>query len=712
MREGKGSGEKRRRKRGPGGGDPAEERPGARGPGRDLRLLGAVGAVVVLAAAAALAAVAMPAPHPGGDNAGYLTLAHALIQGEGYTELWDPARPPHSKYPPLYPLVLSGAMVLGAQTWSAFKLIPAVGISLAVLLTYLWASRRRGPVFGGAVALLVLLSAGWLEASRWILSEPLFLVLVLGSILAGEAALGGGTEARPGDDGGAGGGPNPRGRARADVHAPGEGPAVHLLLAVAGALAILAFLTRSAGLPLVLALLGALVFARRPKAAALTAAAFAVPALLWLFRARRGGEGAYADEFWLRNPYEPELGTIGIPGLVGRVWTNLRLYVGEVLPGEWWGFVEAPAVLAAAGIALVAAGTVGWVRRLRPRPGPAELFVPLYLGLVLLWPEVWSGDRFVLPLYPLVLVYAGEAILDGAARLGRSGPGVPAAVGAVLFLVLALPAVGGWMEKADEASFCRRAGAEDVFRCYGDGIREFREVAAWSGANLPEGAVVLNRKPRIFYALGGTPGRTFPFTRNPDALLADADALGARYLLLDHWDGISGYYLPELIRARPGAFCWIGGWGGEGGGPGTDLFGILPPGERREGMELREMQLCPPGYRAAPPEEPRTEGRRVPILVRAAGRRSRAVTRPGALPARRRGGPGPPRSRGMRSTGRFPPLRSPGGWRRPEPSAPGRGIEGRGRSLPPETAGSPRSRQGIPGGWEDRGGKARRGRRR
>jgi len=199
---------------------------------------------------------------------------------------------------------------------------------------------------------------------------------------------------------------------------------------------------------------------------------------------------------------------------------------------------------------------------------------------------------------------------------GRWGRGGATAAGALGFLVLALPAMWVWMETADAAGECRRAAGDDVFRCHGPGVQEFRAAAAWAGANLPPGAVVINRKPRIFHVLGGTPGRVFPFSRDPDVLLAEADALGARYLLLDHVDGISRYYLPAAIQARPLAFCHIRGWGGGTGTPGTDLFGILPPEERRTTGEVREMRRCPEEYRVVPPVEPRIEGTRVPILVR------------------------------------------------------------------------------------------------
>jgi len=159
---------------------------------------------------------------------------------------------------------------------------------------------------------------------------------------------------------------------------------------------------------------------------------------------------------------------------------------------------------------------------------------------------------------------------------------------------------------------------EDVFRCHPPPVAEFREAALWAGTHLPEDAVVLNRKPRIFYLLGGSRGRIFPFSRDPAVLLEEADALGARYLLLGFPDGVTLSYLPAVVEGRPGAFCVVEAWG-----EGTTLLGILPPGER-EGTQVTR---CPPDYRRDPsrsplpwpgqgPGDPQRDGRHVPLLLR------------------------------------------------------------------------------------------------
>jgi len=584
----------------------------------EVRALLLAGGLLVLVKALVLASVLTPAPHTGGDNAAYLSLGYALTQGLGYVELWEPLVPPHTKYPPAFPLLLAGLMAVGVTTWTALKAGMAVLLSGAIILVFAWVGARRGAMAGLGVALLVLLSGGWLDASRWILSEPLFLILTFLSLWAADR---GGLVVAPGLLGtpGTGSGLREEGASRGRADSPEAGLPPHAgWVVAAAAAALLALLTRSAGLPLVLALGGILLLSRRTLGLALFGGAAVVAGVGWAFRARQGGEGAYQSEFWMVNPYEPELGTIGVMDLPFRIWENLGIYLGTVLPGEWWP--ASGALLAAFGLLLAGMALAGWVLRiLRGEVGTAELFLPLYTGLILLWPPVWSGDRFALPLYPLVLFYAGEALTAGMGRFrGKERTGdwsrlLGLGAGTVAFLLLAVPALPGWISTAEDAAACRAVADEDVFRCHPPAVAEFREAARWAGTHLPEDAVVLNRKPRIFYLLGGSQGRIFPFSRDPAVLLEEADALGARYLLLGFPDGVTLSYLPAVVEGRPGAFCVVEAWG-----EGTTLLGILPPGER-EGTQVTR---CPPDYRLDPsqpplhgPGDPQRDGRHVPLLL-------------------------------------------------------------------------------------------------
>lgn len=556
-----------------------------------------------------LRAVWNPSPHPGGDNAGYVALAHALATGQGYTESWDPAASPHTKYPPGWPAALAVAQRAGADTWVALKRVAGLLALAAVAATWLYVARRRDAWWATGVALSTGASYAVVYHAPLLLSDVPFLAFVVLAMWAGERAL---EERAP--------------------PAPEEGvstrpPSTGLPWAVAAAiLAALALLTRTAGLPVAAALVGALAWGRRFREAAVAALLTGVPAGWWILRGRGVvQEGAYAREFWLVDPYRPELGEIGLGGLAGRAATNLQGYLLEWLPRTFAGPEVGVAGLLV--LALAVAAVAGWVLAVRRRVGPAELFAPLYAGVILVWPPVWSGDRFALPLVPFIVVWAGEAILALSRRFlpdgvrARAGA-LPVALAGVL---LAVPVADGVVLASGEAAACRGAArVGGPWACAGLGMVQFTEAARWAGANLPGDAVVLTRKPRIWYIMSGIPTRTYPFSAESDSLLAAADRTGARYVLLDLVSG-QAELVARAIGGRPGAFCSVAGFGGRDGGPRTELLGILPPASRGaapgEGGATVSIGACPPAMegRRGEPLDPYSASSPIPLLAPPAG---------------------------------------------------------------------------------------------
>src|SRR5690606_1383590 len=197
--------------------------------------------------------------------------------------------------------------------------------------------RRHVPVGGrAAVAVLVAASAATVDYGHWILSDPLFVLLTMTTLwlLERGARAGGST-------------PDPR------------------LLAAGIAAALAAYFTRTAGLPLLIAVLGWLALERRWRTLGAAAAVLALPALLWALRGGGGGGGPgdYASEFWLVDPYRPALGTVGPLGLVGRAAGNAGAYLTRHGPATILG-PEAGALAAPLGVLLAAAALTGWVLRL------------------------------------------------------------------------------------------------------------------------------------------------------------------------------------------------------------------------------------------------------------------------------------------------------------------------------------------------------------
>lgn len=532
---------------------------------------------LVLAVSAVLALTSMlPAIHTGGDNAAYVALANSLADSGSYAEAWHPGAPPHTKYPPAYPAVLAFLMLLGARTWGVLQVASLGFTAIATAFCFLWVRRLRGALVAAAVALIFGIAPGVLYASQWILSEPMFLACTIGSLwLLTPHSI-------------------PANRRVASTSVSARDLSLGLGLAIA------AYFTRSAGLPLVLAVAAWLVMGRRWRTLLLFGAAFVV--LLAPWQLRSGAQ--YVSEFWMINPYAPDLGTAAIGDLVQRVLQNLGEYSFQHVPTGLSGLEGTPAT--ALGLLLVAGVLVGWTRRIRSAPGVAEFFFPLYTGLILLWPVQWSADRFALPLFPLVILYAGESAVWALRRRSRRASWIVAAATALVF---ALPAVNSWRESAGQAHSCRIAAATPgPFGCYGNNVREFQAMALWTRSGLPEGSVVFSRKPRLFYAFSGHASVTYPFTDDGHTLLTQADSLGVGYVVVGNWDFSGPAYVNPVITANPERFCIVAQLNGDTGSPIT-LLAITdpepedgggeeatgdPPGEVRVGTCLAENWATPP----------------------------------------------------------------------------------------------------------------------
>ncbi len=538
-------------------------------------------AVVALIHIAIALPALSPAPHNGGDNAGYLSLAHSMVSGSGYVEAWDPAVAPHTKYPPLYATLLAGAMGLGAEAWITFKLLSLLLVTVSVTLCFAWVRDRHGLLMASGVSAILAFSPAFLNATNWILSDPLFVALTLACLWS--------------------------------FHRSDQALAPARWVLAGCGLAILSTFTRTAGLPLVLAVGMALAFARNWRVLTGFAAAFIVPNVLWWLRSRAGGGAQYVSEFWMIDPYQPDLGRAGIGDLFARVFDNLQGYVLEYIPAglsPWSGGSLVPL-----GLVLMAAAVAGWIVRIREERTVVEWFTPLYFGPILLWPAVWSGDRFALPLYPLMLFYSGEALLRWARWIDER---LPLAAGVVAAGVLLIPSLQSWSRSVDGAGACREVvRVAGPFACYGAEFQQFVSAARWIGENVPDGSVVFSRKPRIFYTLSGVRSRTYPLSTDSERFIREAREAGISYVVLDRMDAL-GEYVGAVVRDRPWSFCGLHEIGVES--VRTQILGILegatdPGGTVSPGAAIR-LEGCPRSMvRLEPRLIPDYSASRLPLLA-------------------------------------------------------------------------------------------------
>jgi hypothetical protein len=377
--------------------------------GRLDRLVPVVITVLVL-----LVAIMTITPWPVGafeDDGIYTVLARSLATGEGFRLTNLPGSPNATHYPPGYPFVLS-------LLWRAspgfpdniviFKFANAVFLALAALGTWYFARTRlaMSSTAAGVVAVVSTISIVVLLVTGLVLSEPLFLALLMPALFFAERT--------------------------ADT---GDLRTAVLAGALLGALA----LVRTLGALAVPAAVLVLLLRRQLHAAVVVgavAALFIVPWQVWtglhgqeVAPVLMGKFGAYGP--WLSDGYT-DGGWPFVRAVIGRNLQGLEGMLGYmVMPvrAEW------PRTLALLTVVLLGfAGALSLVRRM-----PVSIvFLGLYLVTVLLWP--FDANRFLWAIWPLLVM----AVWRCASRmwLWRDGWPMPRVVHAALLVLALVPAAG------------------------------------------------------------------------------------------------------------------------------------------------------------------------------------------------------------------------------------------------------------------------------
>jgi hypothetical protein len=332
---------------------------------------------LALAALTTVCVVLSIGPWPVGvfqDDGIYMVLAKSLATGEGYRFLQMPGVPNATHYPPLYPAFLALLWKLWPhfpQNVVVFKFANAVLLSIAAVGTYRFARDWGGLSERAALLMTVafVCCAPLMLLSVMVLSEPMFLVLLIPTVIASERVLRSG---RPRD------------------------------AVIAGVAAGVLSLLRSLGLLLAPATILVLLWRRRWRAAALLGVATAIVTAPWqLWVARHAHEvpaiylGKYGSYFgWWTQAIQSE----GLRWVLRVASHNLRM-----MTEQGWATTSSESlpfpVRVGATIALSGFFLGGLVRVGRRLPATA-LFVAMYLGMVVVWP--FAPARFTWGIWPLV----------------------------------------------------------------------------------------------------------------------------------------------------------------------------------------------------------------------------------------------------------------------------------------------------------------------
>ena len=408
-----------------------------------------------------------------GDNAQFINLGRSLAEGYGLSETIEGEPIPHTKYPFGFPILLAIVHILFPANLIALKSLVVLLYAISIPLIYLLICRFASSSIALGVSALCLVSPLLLDYSHQVMSEIPFLLFSLLALLL--------------------------------LHRAHESNTL-LTLAFAIIAIIAAYYIRSAGIILIAT--GIIFFAlhKKWKEAGLIAAGILLLALPWQIRNASLGGNDYIKLLLRINPYRPEEGALTFTTLIERILANLELYGVHIIPHIFLpSFIEANYFVGLffSGLILYAL-IAGLIKR-----HLLVVYLTCYLGLYILWPQVWSDTRFLIPAIP-ILFYATLTSMDELLQLlARALKKTASRTGVVLFFLFIL----------GSNIFATHALSQRIGQLPPNWNNYFA-AAEWIQNNTDPHIKIACRKPYLMNAIANRKASGYAW-KTPDEVIAD-----------------------------------------------------------------------------------------------------------------------------------------------------------------------------------------------
>ena len=444
-----------------------------------------------------------------GDNANFINLGRSLAGGLGLVETIGGGDPiPHTKYPFGFPLLLAGVEIAFPGNLIALKGLVVLLYAISIPLTYLLIRCFAGAPMALGVSALCLVSPPLLDFSHQVMSEIPFLTFSLLALFLLHRAHN------------------------------AESPIAHLALATLAIIA--AYYIRSAGILLVGTGVLFFVLNKKWKEAGIIAGGCFLLALPWQIRTAALGGNDYIRQLLSINPYRPERGPLTFPTLIERLIDNFEAYGLHVIPrifvpsfGEvtlFIGLVFSGSIL----YALIA----GLMKR-----HLLAVYLTCYLGLHMLWPQVWADTRFLVPAIPILFYAALTSVDELLGLLAKAVKKSASRAGPVLFCLFLL----------GSNLFATNDLADRIGR-FPPNWDNYFAAGEWIKNNADPHVKIACRKPFLMNAVSNRKTSGYPW-KGPDQIVADFEKNGIAIVVIDQLGFRSTpEFLVPAVQARADRF--------------------------------------------------------------------------------------------------------------------------------------------------------------
>ena len=471
-----------------------------------------------------------------GDATDYYILGKAIAQGDGYVGILGPEKVPANHFPPGYPFVIAVIMKLFSDKTTTIQAFNGFFLIASVLMLFdLFRRMGRNIHLAFAGALLVLLNFYILQYSSMMMSEMTYFFISLLALWL---------------------------FARADISkAPWKDPYFWGFAVCV----VFSYYVRQTGL-MILAGAGLyLLFRKKWLHIVFMGVIFFLGILPWQIRAAKLGGDSHVRDMQMINPLRPEEGVVqGFGGWVDRFWHNTERYITREIPsgvlstniddytlpvssGEWM-----------AGLLLLVVTAFGWYHLRQFRLLIAG-YAAATFALLLIYPEVWTGNRLMLHLVPF-LVFCGlyglwYGIGLALQKAGVTSPAVRNVAIPLAFLLLIPGMIGQAATETRPGSGIKYLRQIARVPGYDPAHENYFQAAAWIRENAPKNSMVICRKPSLFVVFSDSYVSNYRFTENQKEFLDYLRQRKTAFVVID----ALGYastprYLIPVVQANPDKF--------------------------------------------------------------------------------------------------------------------------------------------------------------
>ena len=407
----------------------------------------------------------------------YYLVGQSIAAGAGFVQIWDAEKPPDGLSSPLYPLmiaalsqtvsesiftmkVMTGLFFLGS-IWIYFRLFKRIGLSKEALM----------------LILLPLIFNYWVQihASLMLTELPFMFLSGCGLLFY--------------------------------LKSENDDKAKNLNWWLALLFAVLTFYMRTIGIVLALSIVLNELSMLRWKRASVAAIFFIGIFLPWLIRGMYLDVLTHFDLISALNPLVPFGAKADFFDIVQRIDINVINYTSvylpsSVIPVSRWFSNQGNIFSWLLGISLLGTIAYGMLNI-----GKDRLFfmfyLLLYFAILLLYPQAYSGHRFLLALLPLLYLvfYIGLSSLANKLKNGTKYS---------LGIMILIAILNLWSLRSLDAELSKPLLPQ---------WKGYFEVANWAGDNLTADAVIATRIGQEFYLYSVRKTVQFPFFEDVDKIL-------------------------------------------------------------------------------------------------------------------------------------------------------------------------------------------------